>query len=563
MKLRLLTTFFCSFPLILLAQSSYAPLNEDYYHWIDRYEIKSGKIMPQIFSAVKPYKRSAIVAFVDTLFKEGIFSSRTDLFNAEYLRNDSWEWARPETDNSRKPILKRFYKKKSDLYHVDEEAFDLHVNPVLYLGTANDSRRDDMLFINTRGVEVRGMVDKKVGFYSYLTDNQAVLPSYVWEEMALNPVIPHEGFWKEYKNGKGVDFLQARGYVTFEATKHINLQFGHDRFFIGNGYRSLIFSDFSPPAWFIKGNVNVWKINYLFLVNQMTADVTGGLGGLRDTKGGYPNKFTALHHLSINIGKKLNIGVFESVVFSADDSTGTDHFRLDYLNPIIFYRAIEQQNGSTDNVLLGLDFKWNAARKISFYGQVLLDEFVIDNIRDGNGWWANKFGLQGGAKYIDAFGLPNLDLQGEINVVRPYTYSHTTNYGNYSSYKQSLAHPLGANLTEFVGILRYQPLPRLNIVGKLVITEIGRDSTGVNWGSDILKSSNSRQQEYNNTIGQGISNNILFGSLSISWQLKHNLFIDANIVVRKSESDLQLYNNNTTISSLALRWNIPKRLYEF
>jgi len=563
MKLRLFTTLFCSFPFVLLAQSSYAPLNEDYYHWIDRYEVKAGRIMPQIFTAVKPYKRSAIAAFVDTLSKQEIFVSRTDKFNEEYFRNDNWEWSRSETSDSKRPVLKRFYKKKSDLYAVDQEDFDLHVNPVLYLGAADDSRREDMLMINTRGVEVRGMVDKKVGFYSYLTDNQAVLPSYVWEQMALNPVIPHEGFWKEYKEGKGVDFLQARGYITFEATKHINLQFGHDRFFIGNGYRSLIYSDFSPPAWFIKGNVNVWKINYMFLVNQMTADVVGSLGGLRDTKGGYPNKFTALHHLSINIGKKLNIGVFESVIFSPDDSTGTDHFRLDYLNPIIFYRAIEQQNGSSDNVLLGLDFKWNAARKISFYGQVLLDEFVIDDLRSGDGWWANKFGLQGGAKYVDAFGLPNLDLQGEINVVRPYTYSHSSSYSNYSSYRQAIAHPLGANLTELVGILRYQPLPRLNIVAKLVMTEIGRDSTGVNWGGDILKDNSTRQQTYGNKIGQGITNDILFGSLSISWQLKHNVFIDANVIVRKSESALALYNNNTTISSLALRWNIPKRLYEF
>lgn len=381
--------------------------------------------------------------------------------------------------------------------------------------------------------------------------------------MSLNPVIPHEGFWKEFKEGKGVDFFQARGYITFEATKHINLQFGHDRFFIGNGYRSLIFSDFSPPAWFIKGNVKVWKLNYMFLLNQMTADVTGNLGGLKSASGGYPNKFTALHHLSINIGKKFNLGVFEVVAFSPGDSTGTDHFRLDYLNPVIFYRAIEQQNGSSDNVLLGMDFKWNAARKISFYGQFMLDEFVLDHIKEGDGWWGNKFGIQAGAKYIDAFGVSNLDLQGEVNLVRPYTYSHNTDYGNYSSYRQPIAHPLGSNFKELVGILRYQPLPRLNVVGKLTLIKTGRDSTGVNWGGDILKSNSTREQEYGNTIGQGISNEIFLGSFTASWQLKHNLFIDANIVVRKSESALPLYDNNTAISSLALRWNIARRLYEF
>jgi hypothetical protein len=547
-----------------MAQSSFAPLNEDYYHMIDRYEVKWGRTTEFIFTAVKPYRRSDIVLFVDSLAQDpGIFTSRADKFNYEYLRNDSWEWSRAETSDSRKPFLKHLYKKKSDLFSVDVPAFDLHVNPVLYLGAGGDSRRDGAIYVNTRGVEIRGMVDRKVGFYTYLADNQAILPSYVWDQMSLNPVIPHEGFWKDFKDGKGVDYFHARGYFTFDATRHINLQFGHDRMFIGNGYRSLICSDFSPPAWFLKGTVKVWKLDYTFLLNQMTADVSGSLGGLTSKQGGYPQKFTALHHLSINIGKKVNLGVFESVVFSADDSTGTDHFRLDYLNPVIFYRAIEQQNGSSDNVLLGLDLKWNIARKLSFYGQFVLDEFVLSHITSGDGWWANKFGVQAGLKYFDALGVSNLDLQGEMNVVRPYTNSHNTTFGSYSSYRQSLAHPLGANFTEWVGIVRYQPLPRLNFVGKLSYMKTGRDQDGENWGGDILKPNSTRQQEYDNKIGQGVANSIAFGTLTASWQVKHNLFVDLDLIVRKSTSGLAMYNNNTTISSVALRWNFARRVYEF
>jgi hypothetical protein len=552
--------FFFLLPGLSIAQSNYAPLNEDYYHRIDRYEVKAGRLVPEIFTTVKPYKRSAIIAFIDSVRKYEVFNSGSDLFNYEYLSNDSWEWSEAATSDSKRRLLNHFYEKKSDFYSVNTADFDLHINPVLYLAAGNDSRRDNMLFTNTRGIEVRGMVDNKVGFYTYLTDNQALLPSYVADQMSSTGVIPHEGFWKNYKEGKGVDFLQARGYITFEATKHINVQFGHDRFFIGNGYRSLIFSDFSPPALFLKGNVKVWKLNYLFLLNQMTADNRARTGNVFT---GYPNKFVALHHLSLNIGNKLNIGIFESVIFSPDDSVGTDHFRLEYLNPIIFYRAIEQQNGSSDNVLLGLDFKWNAVRKLSFYGQFMLDEFVIDHIREGNGWWANKFGIQVGGKYVDAFGLANLDLQGEMNIIRPYTYSHRTSYGSYSSYKQPIAHPLGANLKELVGILRYQPLPRLNLTGKLMFTTIGRDTTGVNWGSNILKSYRTRQQEFNNTIGQGVSNDILFGSFTASWQMKHNLFADVSVILRKSENPAAFYNNNTSITSLALRWNIPQRVYEF
>ncbi|MEY4929887.1 MAG: hypothetical protein RI909_611 [Bacteroidota bacterium] len=538
------------------AQSTNATLNEDYYHWIDRYEIKSGRIVPGFFTSVKPYKRDAIVRYLDTLAAAEVFTSQADQFNRDFLRNDSWEWSKAETNESKKPFLKKLFLKKSDLAYVDKPEFDLHVNPVLYLSGGKDSRLDYPLSINTRGVEIRGMVDRKIGFYTFLGENQSVLPSYVNDQLSINSVVPHEGFWKDFKKN-GVDFFQARAYIDFNISKHVNMQFGNDRTFIGNGYRSLIFSDYSTPNLFLRADVKVWKINYLFQLNRLVADNKSA------SKSRYPEKFMAFHHASINIGKKLNIGVFESVVFSPKDSLNNNTFDLSYLNPVIFYRAIEQQFGSSDNALLGLDFKWNAFKGVSIYGQAVLDEFVLDEIRAGNGWWANKFALQGGLKYIDALGVSNLDLQVETNVVRPYTYSHTTQYGSYSNYRQSLAHPLGSNFTEWIAIVRYQPLPRLNLSVKAIQAKTGRDNPGENWGGDILKGGQTRQQEYNNKIGQGVSNTILLVNMTASYMIKHNLFLDANQIIRQSKSDLPFYNNNTSITSVALRWNIPQRLYDF
>jgi hypothetical protein len=548
---------FC--PLWVSAQSNYASLNENYYHLIDRYEVKSGQLSPNIFTTVKPYKRSDIAAFLDSTNNKGLFTSASDKFNLEYFQNDNWEWSRPETNESRKPILKYFYKKKSDFVHVDEDPdFDLHVNPVLYVGAGKDSESEDMLFINTRGLELRGTLDKKIGFYMYMTENQMLLPSYVARTVTNNPnngyypVIPHEGFWKGFKDN-GYDFFQARGYVSFEATKHLNVQFGHDRIFIGNGQRSLIFSDHAPPALFLKTNVKVWKLNYVFMLNRMVAD-------RNSSNGKYPDKFVAFHHLSVNIGKKLNVGLFESVIFNSTDSTS---FEWSYLNPIIFYRAIEQQFGSSDNVILGADFKWSAFRGVSIYGQFVLDEFVLENIKERNGWWANKFGIQAGLKYYDAFGVSNLDLQAETNIVRPYTYSHYNPYGSYTNYLQPIAHPLGANFKEVIGIVRYQPIPRLNLTGKVIMMQVGRDTINANWGSDIIKDYNTREKDFGNTISQGVKNDILLATFTATWQLKHNLFIDGSIVIRNSKSTEPVFNNNTSITSLALRWNIPQRLYEF
>jgi hypothetical protein len=566
---RILSYLMLLSPLLVSGQSSFAPLNQDYYHWVDRYEVKAGKILPYFFTSIKPYKRSAIVDFIDSVQQMGLIESKTDKFNYNYLRNDSWEWSDAETSVSKRPILRHFFKRKSDFFSIHNKDFDLHFNPVIAFSAGKDNRRDDKLFVNTRGVEVRGMVDNKVGFYTYLTDNQTIMPSYVWERVsATHPSIPHEGFWKDYREGKGADYLQARGYITYDISKHINLQLGHDRFFIGNGYRSLAFSDFSPPAMFFKTNVQIWKVNYFFLITKMTAQVKGSNRGLRALGKGYPDKFNAFHHVSINIGKRFNLGVFESVIFSKSDSLGSQNLRLDYFNPIIFYRAVEQQNGSSDNVLIGMDFKWNVVKKLQLYGQVMLDEFVIGNIRAQNGWWANKFGIQGGGRYVDAFGVPNLDFQGEINIVRPYTYSHGSTYGSYSNYMQPIAHPLGANFEEAVGIMRVQPLPRLNLTAKIFIVKIGRDDKTAagkinDWGSDIMKNNSLHPKEFGNKVGQGASNTIMYGSFNASWMIMHNLFMDANAILRRSTSKLPFYDNTTTVTSLALRWNIPQRLYEY
>lgn len=545
------------------AQSTNAPLNEDYYHGIDRYETKYGRVMLPLFTAVKPYKRNAIAAYVDSLnLNEGIFSSPADLFNLQYLRNDNWEWSRSDKNDSKRPVLKHLYKKKSDFLFSDTPEFDIHVNPVLYTSYGNDSQAGETLYLNSRGVEIRGMIDRKIGFYTFLTDNQARLPLYIRNGIVQNPVIPHEGFWKSYKNN-GVDYFQARAYIDFDISKHIYMQFGNDKTFIGNGYRSLIFSDYAPPALFLRSNVKVWKLNYLFQLNRVAADAPGSVGGSGSGNRRYPEKFMAFHHASINIGKKFNLGFFESVVFSPKDSVNNNTFDLSYLNPVIFYRAIEQQFGSSDNVILGMDFKWMVTKGVSAYGQVIFDEFLLDRLKEGNGWWANKFGLQGGVKYIDALGVNNLDVQLETNVVRPYTYSHNTQYGSYTNYRQSFAHPLGANFNELIGIVRYQPLPRLNLIAKAIYAEVGRDSTGVNWGSDLLKNNSTREQEFGNTIGQGLLTKVTYLDLTASYMLKHNVFIDLKLIRRDSDVPAISVRNNTTITSLALRWNISQRLYDF
>jgi hypothetical protein len=545
----------------LQAQSVNASLNEDYYHWIDRYEVASGTLSPELFTTIKPYKRAWIVAYLDSLHrKDGIFSSPADQYNYNYLRNDSWEWSQTETSDTKKPFLKYIYRKKSDFAHVDVPDFDFHVNPVLHFSGGFDAGDGANTWINLRGVEMRGMVDRKVGFYAFVGENQSVLPSYVDDEKNRTFVVQHEGFWKGFKT-TGVDFFQARGYIDFNVSKHIYMQFGHDKMFIGNGVRSLIWSDWAPPQLYMRANVKVWKLNYLFQLNRMVADVNGNNTGL--SAGKYPDKFTAFHHVSFNIAKKVNFSIFESVVFSPSDTVNGGTFEWNYMNPVIFYRAIEHQFGSSDNVMLGADVKWNIVRNVSVYGQVVIDEFLWEHVKNSDGWWANKFGFQAGAKYINAFGVNNLDLLAETNLVRPYTYSHGTLYGSYSNYRQAIAHPAGANFRELIGTIRYQPIGRLNLIAKMFYTETGKDGAGENWGGDILKYNQDREMELDNKTGQGQQTTIFLADFTASYMVAHNLFIDVKQTFRKSESTLPEYTTTNNITTISLRLNVAQRSYDF
>lgn len=547
------------------AQSTLIPFNADYYHLVERYEIRRGKFSEHLMMSVKLLERRGVAALADSILKEKRFPlSRSDRFNLFYLLNDNSEWADTTNDKNKYPLLGTFYRFTPDLYRVDVKDFNLHVNPVLYVGIGTATGLDRRAFINTRGAEMRGLIAKRVGFYTYLVDNLMLPPPYVMAYIENNKAVPGEGFWKTRTesgvlDNRGVAVLTARGYIAFDILKNImSFQLGHDKQFYGNGYRSLILSDFAANYLFARFNTRIWKVNYTNTYTQLTAEAIG-------TNRVYPKKYAVFHHLGINITDHFNVGLFESVVYGRRDGYKNDTFDLSYLNPIIFYRWVEQQVGSNDNSIIGFDFRWNLLKRLQLYGQFVLDEFKLSEARAAEGWWGNKHGFQGGVKYINALGINNLDLQAEYNAVRPYTYSHfiDASLSNHTHFNQPLAHPLGANFREWIGIVRYQPLPRLTLSGKFIYAKQGLDRQGENWGSNIFLDNITRQQEYGNRIGQGVATTLLFGDFTASYQLWHNLFIDFKQVFRRLQSQEASRNNNLSFTFLALRLNIAQRLHEF
>lgn len=565
----LLFTFFL--PVTVFSQTTYLPQGARENILLERLEIKSGTDSSLNFSKTKPFSRKQFIPVIENYAVLGEIAynaqhplrltdsatgriygivnfSKVDLFNAEAALMSSPEWT-IQKFQSKKRFLKNFYKTPANFYEVDQKDFRLIINPVFQYIVGKEKNNSEHLFLNTRGITLRGMIANKIGFAAYVTDNQERDPKYVQDWVTERKAVPGQGFYKDFK-GSGYDYFDARGYITLNAAKYIDIVFGYDKNFIGNGYRSLYLSDFSNNALFLKVNTRIWKFNYqnLFmeLVNahRQPADIY------------LAKKYAAIHHLDIAVTKWLNIGLFESIVFGRPN-----RFEFGYLNPVMFYRSIEQQNGSADNAMAGLDAKANIAKHVQLYGQLLLDEFKLGELK--NKWWGNKFGFQVGGKYIDAFGITNLDLQAEINRVRPFTYSHNDSVANYTHNNQPLAHPLGASFSEMIGIIRYQPVPRLFMHAKAIYFKQGNDTSAANYGSNIFLPNILRPSEYGFDIGTPASSKVGYVSLLLSYELKPNLFLETNAVFRKQGAFAATPEKSTTVIYAGIRWNMQRREFDF
>ncbi|MDI9875193.1 hypothetical protein [Flectobacillus rivi] len=572
---RLLGIIFLIFTVItsLQAQSVFVPLNADYYDLLDRYEIKYGRFSKTFHTGIKPYTRKDVAQFIEAIDQDtSLHADMIDQFNFNYFKNDNWEWVSEDFGDSHKGIGKYFYKKQADAYSFHNEDIDVHINPVMNVQIGSIAGGNQSYYsLNTRGIEIRGIINNRIGFYTYMTDNISRVPDYIKDyadsfnqNIPTSPIpiagMPGEGLTKYFKQDLlTTDFFSARAYLTFQASKNISIQFGHDKNIIGNGFRSMILSDNSAPYLFLKLTTQIGAFQYQNLFTELINP------GRIPPDQIFPKKYMAMHHLSVNLSSKLNIGFTESVIFKRDSTNGVGGFELNYLNPVIFYRFVESFQGSGDNALVGLDFKYNFAKKFSLYGQFMLDEFIIKEIFSNSGSWTNKYGAQVGVKYIDILGIKHLDFQGEYNMARPYTYSHSKTGLSYSHYNQALAHPLGANFSELTSTLRAQPFSKLQLVSRAIFANYGEDSNGSNWGKNILLDYNTRSRlaYYNdnngNTLGQGVASQHLTFDIRASYQFKHNFFVDLHYLRRDFKSQQSNLNNVTNLLSIGLRWNTADR----
>lgn len=408
------------------------------------------------------------------------------------------------------------------------------------------------------GFSIQSSLGKKWSSQIAILTDYSKYPSHINKQVQNKNISPGYGYSTLDRSFYG----QAN--ITFTPDDNFSIQLGYGKNFIGDGYRSLFLSDNANSYPYLKVTANIWKLKYMALYTNYQ-DIRNSEGNTSK----YFQKLSTVHYLSLNATKWWNIGLFESIIWQAQEGNFYRGYDINYFNPAIMLRPTEYAQGSSDNALLGGSMKFKIRKKNILYAQLILDEFKLDKIKAGTGWWANKYGYQFGLKSYDFVGVKNLTLQLEYNMVRPFTYSHSytstsiSTLQNYAHFNAPLAHPLGANFNEAIASLSYQK-NRWIIEAMTTISKVGFDTNSTtSVGQDLYIPNNKRASEYGNTTTQGLTTDIINSTLKVSYLLnpKSQLLIQAGITNRSYKNSIENTSNNMFF--IGIKTAITNRYFDF
>lgn len=406
-----------------------------------------------------------------------------------------------------------------DLINIKKKNFEAAINPVLNTMFYNDFSNQHFYEDYKAGISTRINITKHLFLHTETFLARSGFPEFYNDLITNYAIVPQYGkFLRNTQNR--LLYYSTTGSINYRANDNILFSAGKGKHFLGNGYRSLFLSDNSNAYPFIKVEIDIWRIKYLWMFAKLSdISIKPGANPLE-----LYDKAAFIHYLSYHITDRINFNFFETVISNPFDKDGRRiSYDVSYFNPVIFYRPLEFYKGSSDNSLMGLGLNIRLWKSCFLYAQFILDDLLISSLKDGSAWWGNKFGIQAGVKAYNIFNIPGLFAQGEINIVRPYTFSHGEAYTdagipnlNYGHFKQELTHPFGANFAEGIAQIRYVR-GRFACTAKLMLIKKGTDTDSLSYGGNIYKSYNLRPDNYNIHFFQGNSVNYKIFDIKLSY----------------------------------------------
>ena len=458
---------------------------------------------------------------------------------------------RPDSSRHYYVLTKVFFK--THLLDVRKKGFRVIGDGVFNFELGQDFRDPSefadttRFYVNSRGYRFAVDIGPRVSFNTTFYETQAIYPQYLYQFVQYNGVVPGQGRIKT-TDQRGFDFSWAGGNVSWTPRHFANVQFGHGKHFVGNGYRSVLLSDNAFNYPFLKMSWLLFKdrIQYstIYAKLQMSGE-DNRLSAGESSESIFYWKRATFNHLSINLGP-AQVGLFESTHWKTVQQGGTRDFNGMQLNPVFGLNTMAYGFDS-DNVnnLLGMDLKVTLTDKLFVYGQVAVDDPA-----------ESKIAWQAGLRVFDIF-RQDLHLLLEYNSASAYTFATSSPNMGHVHYNQPLAHPWGANFTEAVAVLDYRK-KRWFFTGKANIGQvILQDTLSTNFGNDPLIEDFDVPVEVDE-----IHRQLVHLDLSAGWLVNQNT--NMRLVLGWTGRDLGLGADrlNSSYLYVALRTGLFNRYYD-
>jgi len=396
------------------------------------------------------------------------------------------------------------------------------------------------------GLQLGGTIGSK--FYYNVTGYQSseIFPEYMSTYINQVAIIPGQAYAKIYEPN-GYDWSYITATVSYTPIKFLNISAGRDKTFIGDGYRSMLLSDYASPYPFFRLTGTLGNVRYMAMWAYLEDPASTSQYDISR------KKFSVTHYLDWNVSNRLSFGFFENIMgYFTDDNGQKRPFDVNYINPLIYMNPLNNMSDDPDKSLIGFTGKYKISNGITAYGQFALNEFKASEFFSNDGSFANKYGWQLGLRGTDLFGVKNLNFLVETNTAKPYTYSARSEIEAYSDNGEPLAHPWGANFREGLGLLNYT-YKRFDFSGEADFGRYGLDEDGLDYGKDIFEVYTTPAKVFGNYTTQGLITNMVYleGKVAFLLNPKYNLRIEIGGIYR-TENNSQ-FNDKTTMITIGLR----------
>jgi hypothetical protein len=418
------------------------PLDHWGYGFIERFEARG--VLRGTGDGIKPLSRremADLVGAIDQARGRGLELSPVDAEELALLRAELDDAGAPRAAPGAGQGLYRYQNPQGRLW------VDGLVRQQTDLFSGRGRGRLERIYRNQVGGVVQGDFMGKAGFRISFAQSreqgsrQYLLRDDVFERRLELPQL----------KGGLADYHEGTAYLTF-SWAFLEVELGKDEANWGPGPRdNLGLSNNAPSFDLIRLRARHGSLKLVSLTgflrpcpDRPDSPLCGGEGDLQASyiangtaRTLEREKRLAAHRLEWAAAPWLDLGFQEMVIY------GDRGLEPTYLNPLMFYWAAQSYLGDKDNALMGVDADFHPGHGVRVYWAYVVDDLKKARIFSSD--FANKFSLQAGALWVDAFGLRDTDLRGEYVRIEPWIYTHKYPINTYRHFDAPLGHSLGPN----------------------------------------------------------------------------------------------------------------------